>query len=108
MGIGYLVLRESVLQRLPTMYFALRIWRHNRKWVDTNTLPDEHVLSVHKVGDAQKAELAATAFLRYPTSGDRFECVSCAKVWNWNDSTALGRVPAPGVRCCHKTPVDRY
>ena len=76
--------------------------------VDPTTLPDEHVLSVHKVGDAQKAELAAAAFLRYPRATDRFECVDCAAVWHWNDSTALGRVPSDGVRCCHKTPVDRY
>jgi len=47
--VGALVYEESVRQQLPTAFYALRPWRHNRFWVDlreARTLPDATTLSV--------------------------------------------------------------
>ena len=45
--VGALVYEESVRQQLPTAFYALRPWRHNRFWVDlreARTLPDATIL----------------------------------------------------------------
>ena len=47
--VGAVVYEESVKQQLPTVFYALRPWRHNRFWVDLrepSTLPDATTLSV--------------------------------------------------------------
>jgi len=51
-----------VRQQLPTAFYALRPWRHNRFWVDlreARTLPDATTLSVHRVYNSMLAKVSA-------------------------------------------------
>ena len=105
--VRYLLLRESLRSQLPLMYFALQTWVHNRRWIDFResgrTLPDEHVLSSHRITDAMQAEVAATAYEEHATNLDGFLCGSCER-WGWKETISgeLNLLSARTFGCCEK------
>ena len=119
-GIGYLLLREALAQRLPLMYVALMEWVHHVRWVDVRgselstaekvrPLFGGAVLGVHRVGDGWQAEMARDAFDRSwadAVTDDKIVCRPCA-AWEarGNESSSVGplrRLASAAYGCCHK------
>ena len=82
--VGALVYEESVRQQLPTAFYALRPWRHNRFWVDlreARTLPDATTLSVrarpHPASHASAHACAPLPPEQSPPSRRTRRCTAC-------------------------------
>eukprot|EP00308_Calcidiscus_leptoporus_P012717 CAMPEP_0119380304 /NCGR_PEP_ID=MMETSP1334-20130426/56307_1 /TAXON_ID=127549 /ORGANISM="Calcidiscus leptoporus, Strain RCC1130" /LENGTH=426 /DNA_ID=CAMNT_0007400071 /DNA_START=136 /DNA_END=1416 /DNA_ORIENTATION=- len=113
-GLAFVLLRASLKRSIPMMYFALNTWMHNMRWLDLRPegfprLPDEHVLSVHRVTNARHAELAVEAFAALNRTREfGYTCHACSD-WGWNQSylARFGKLRSWGFGCCQRQPSVR-